>query len=234
MPPSVQSFDYDASPGLNIHDDELHEDTNEVPESRPLGEPTDMSFPSILSQSLALRLQACSLMHSPRISCRYEDIQRLDWELNRHLSRIPTWATTESNDVVTKQKVILWKALIETKLAQALLSVHTPFAIEARRESLFAPSERSRMDAAIRILSTQRRLHEMSRPLSLCLFGEWTLHAYISVCQLMHSTESDNSKSFSLDNIIYCNSSQQVLPSILHPQHPCINRYPVSPNHFLP
>jgi hypothetical protein len=194
MPPSVQSFDYDASPALNIHDDELHENTTEVPQSRPLGEPTDMSFQAILSRSLSLRLQACSLMHSPRISCRYEDIQRLDWELNRHLSRIPAWVTTEPNDLVTQHKVTLWKSLIETKLAQTLLSVHTPFAIEARREALFAPSARSRMDAATRILSTQRRLHETSRPLSLCMFGEWTLHAYISVCQLLHSTESDNSK----------------------------------------
>ncbi|KAJ5306154.1 hypothetical protein PENANT_c024G08981 [Penicillium antarcticum] len=197
MPPTVQSFDYDASPGLNIHDDELQESTTKAPESRPLGEPTDMSFQSILSRSLSLRLQACYLMHSPRISCRYEDIQRLDWELNRHLSRIPTWSSTEPNDLVTQHKVTLWKALIETKLSQALLSVHTPFAIEANREALFAPSARSRMDAATRILVTQRRLHETSRPLSLCMFGEWTLHAYISVCQLLHSTESDNSAPFS-------------------------------------
>lgn len=194
MPPSVQSFDYDTSPGLNIFDAELHEDTTEVPKSRPPGEVTDSSFQSILSRSLPLRLQACSLMHSPRISCRYEDIQRLDGELNRHLSRIPAWATTDPNDIVTQQKVILWKALIETKLSQSLLSIHTPFAIEARRETLFAPSARSRIDAATRILSTQRRLHEISRPLSLSMLGEWTLHAYISVCQLLHTTESSTSR----------------------------------------
>ncbi|KAJ5422027.1 Transcription factor [Penicillium cf. griseofulvum] len=193
MPPSVQSFDYDAAPGLNICDNEIHENSTETPQSRPLGEVTDSSFQSILSFSLPLRLQACSLMHSPRISCRYEDIQRLDAELNRHLSRIPSWATVDTNDIATQHKVILWKGLIETKLSQTLLSVHTPFAIEARRESLFAPSARTRMDAATRILTTQRRLHEISRTLSLCVLGEWTIHAYISICQLLHTTESDTS-----------------------------------------
>jgi hypothetical protein len=194
MPPSVQSYDFDASPALNIHDNELNENITEVPESRPLGEVTDTSFQSILSQSLPLRLQACSLMHSPRISCRYEDIQRLDWELNRFLARIPSWVAAEPHDIVTQHKIILWKALIESKLAQSLLSVHTPFAIEARREALFAPSARSRMDAATRILSIQRWMHETSRSLSLCVLGEWTIHAYISICQLLHTTESDNSK----------------------------------------
>lgn len=194
MPPSVQSFDYDAAPGLNIHDDEIHENSTEVPECRPLSEVTDSSFQSIMSRSLPLRLQACSLMHSPRIGCRYEDIQRLDAELTRHLSRIPPWVVADPNDISTQHKVLLWKGLIETKLSQSLLSVHTPFAIEARRESLFAPSARTRMDAAIRILSTQRRVHEISRTLSLCMLGEWTIQAYISICQLLHTTEFDTCK----------------------------------------
>ncbi|CAG7925158.1 unnamed protein product [Penicillium olsonii] len=192
MPPSVQSYDFDTAPALNIHDDELSENITEAPESRPMNEVTDTSFQSILSQSLHLRLQACSLMHSPRISCRYEDIQRLDWELTRCLGRIPSWATTEPRDIVTQHKVLLWKSVIESKISQSLLSIHTPFAIEARTEALFAPSARSRADAATRILSTQRRMHETSRSLSLCTLGEWTIHAYLSICQLLHAAEPDN------------------------------------------
>lgn len=196
MPPSVQSFDFDATPPLNIHDDEINESTTEAPDSRPCGEITDTSFQCILARSLPLRLQACSLMHSPRITCRYEDIQRLDWELNKHLARIPSWATAESHAIVTQHKVILWKALIENTLAQSLLSVHTPFAIEARQEALFAPSARSRLDAASRILSNQQRMHDTSRYLSLRTLGEWTIHAYLSICQLLHLAESDNGTSY--------------------------------------
>jgi hypothetical protein len=190
MPPTVQASDYDTLPPLNINDDELHETTIEAPEEHPIGDATDCSYQTALGQSLPVRLKACSLMHSPRLSCRYEEIQRLDWELTRHLSQIPTWYSAEASDPLTRQKVMLWKASIEIKLAHSLLSVHTPFAIEARHEALFAPSARSRLDAAIMILSTQRRLHETSPMLSLCILGEWTLHAFISICQVLHSLNS--------------------------------------------
>ena len=192
MPPSVQSSDYDTIPPLNIDDEEIHENSTEAPEDRPLSTITDCSFQTALARSLDLRLKACHLMHSPRISCRYEEIQRLDWELSLQLSRIPMWGPSEASDLVTPHKVGLWKAMIETKIAHALLSIHTPFAIEARRESLFAPSARSRLDAAVMILSTQRRLHETSLPLSLCMLGEWTLQAYISICQHLHTMDHHN------------------------------------------
>lgn len=231
MPPSVQSFDFDATPALNIHDDELDETTTEMPESRPLSEVTDTSFHFILSRSLPLRLQACSLMHSPRISCRYEDIQRLDWELTKYLARIPSWESTEPRDIVTQHKVLLWKALIESKLSQSLLSIHTPFAIEARREALFAPSARSRLDAATRILSTQRRMHETSRSLSLCTLGEWTIHAYLSVCQLLHTSERDNGKQHNPRLMIRTQLIiSQALPSIPPHRHPSFTIYRVSMN----
>ncbi|KAJ5153127.1 uncharacterized protein N7482_009605 [Penicillium canariense] len=208
MPPSVQSVDYDALPALNIDDDEIHEDSREVPEDRPASDITDSSFSTALGRSLGLRLKACHLMHAPRISCRYEEIQRLDWEFNRQLSRIPQWSLSEAADLVTQHKVALWKSAIETKLAQSLLSIHTPFAIESRREPLFSPSARSRLDAAAMILSTQKRLHETAPPLSLCMLGEWTLQAYISICQLLHTVDHQNPISF------YPSSSAFILHTI--------------------
>ncbi|KAJ5111236.1 hypothetical protein N7532_001771 [Penicillium argentinense] len=187
MPPNIQNSDYDTLPPLNINDDEIHESSTEPPKDRPISEVTDSSFATAIARSLPLRLNACHLMHSPRISCRYEEIQRLDWELSRHISRIPAWSVSDANDLVAQHKVALWKAMIETKLAQSLISIHTPFAIEARRESLFVPSARSRLDAAVSILTTQKRLYETSQPLSLCMLGEWTIQAYITICQILHS-----------------------------------------------
>lgn len=185
MPPSVQSSDFDSRPALNINDDEIHESVQDVPEDRSASEITDCSFATSLARSLSLRLKACHLMHSPRINCRYEEIQRIDWELSRELSRIPVWASPDITDHFTQQKITLWKAMSETKLAQSLLSIHTPFAIEARCESLFAPSARSRMDAAVMILSMQRQL-QTSQPLSQRMLGEWTHQAFVSICQILY------------------------------------------------
>ena len=194
MPPAVQAMDYDTLPPLNIDDDEIHQDSTVAPAHRPISDITDSSFQTALGRSLPLRLKACQLMHSPRISCRYEEIQRLDWELSRHLSQIPPWDHIEADDLVKQHKVTLWKAAIGTKLAQTLLSTHTPFAIESLREPLFAPSARSRLDAATMILATQKRLFDTSRPLSLCMLGEWTLQAFLSICQVVHAQGSRNSK----------------------------------------
>ncbi|PYH40276.1 putative C6 transcription factor [Aspergillus saccharolyticus JOP 1030-1] len=205
MPPSVQEDDYDTFPALNIDDADIHEDSTELPKEKPLEVLTDSSFQAVLSQSLPLRLKACALMHSPRISCRYEEIIRLDWELNRHLSRIPTWPTPEMDDFHrTSDRVVLIKALLTNKIGHSLLSIHTPFAIEAPKEALFAPSARSRLEVASMILSTQRRLREMSTPLSLCNMGEWTVQAYCTICQLLHEKDGTAGELFS-DLTYLCN-----------------------------
>lgn len=191
MPPSVQVSDYDSEPASNINDNEIQETNSELPTARSSRELTDCSFQTVLTQSLPLRLRICKLMHSPRISCRYEEILRMDWELGRHLSKIPTWSTPNTDDPRTQHKVILLKALLETKIGHCLLSLHTPFAIEASREPLFISSARTRMEVATMLLSTQRRLHETARPLSLCNTGDWTMQAFCSVCQLLHAGAGD-------------------------------------------
>ncbi|KAF4211167.1 hypothetical protein CNMCM8980_002617 [Aspergillus fumigatiaffinis] len=195
MPPSVQESDYDTAPASNINDNEIQETSTELPGEAPLHEITDSSFQAVLTQSLPLRLKACALMHSPRVSCRYEEIQRLDWELGRYLQKIPAWPTAENDDYQSKNKVTLLKSLLETKIAHSLLSVHTPFAIEAPREPLFALSARSRLEVATLILSNQKRLHETSKQLSLCNFGEWTMQAFCTVCQILHAGSSAHASS---------------------------------------
>ncbi|KAE8351250.1 hypothetical protein BDV28DRAFT_23365 [Aspergillus coremiiformis] len=199
MPPSVQYADYDTAPALNLNDNDLQETSDEHPAGRPLNEMTDSSFQAVLAESLPLRLKACKLMHSPRISCRYEEILHMDWELNRYLSRIPSWTTSEGDDLQTQHKTILIKSLLQAKIGHSILSIHTPFAIEAQKEALFAPSSRTRLEMATMILSTQRRLHETSRQLSLSILGDWTMQAYCSVCQLLHaSTNTQASPRLSL------------------------------------
>lgn len=190
MTPAVQESDYDTVAPLNVNDIDLDETMEELPAERPLEEFTDCSFQAVLSQSLPLRLKAGALMHSPRIRCRYEDILRLDWELNRYMSKIPNWKVPDLGNIQTADKVTLAKYMLENKIGLSLLSIHTPFAIEASREPLFAPSARSRLEIVTMILSTQKRLHETSTPLSLSNLGDWTTQAYCSVCQLLHESAS--------------------------------------------
>lgn len=191
LPPSVQISDYDSAPALNINDDEISETIVELPTEKSLDQVTDSSFRAVLIRSLPVRLRLCAMIHSPRITCSYEEIMRIDWELNKHLSQIPDWKTSEAWDPETRQKVVLWKALLENIMNQNFLSLHTPFAIETPREPLFTPSARARLEVATTLLSTQRRLHGMSKQLSLCNLGDWTTQAIATVCHVLYSSNGE-------------------------------------------
>lgn len=189
MTPTVQPSDFDAGPALNINDDEINEDTVELPPSRPLEEITDSSFQCALAQSLPLRLKACTMMNSPTVTCSYEDIQKMDFEFTRLLSAIPDWPTSGTMDSIADQKTTLWTALIEAKIAQALLSIHTPFAIDAAKEPIFTPSSRARFEAATVILARQQLMHDTSTRLSFCNLSDTTLQAALSICQHLYTID---------------------------------------------
>jgi hypothetical protein len=181
MPPTLQASDFDTASPLNINDDEIHESTTEEPQSRPLHEVTDCTFQVVLTQSLPLRLKIFSLMNSPVVSCSYEDILRLEWELGRFQASLPVWQVTTDREI--SHKLTLWSAVLETKLGQALLAIHTPFAIEANDDPLFEPSSRARLEVATVILSRHLKLHETSARLSFGHSADSTVQACFSVLQ---------------------------------------------------
>ncbi|EED15333.1 C6 transcription factor, putative [Talaromyces stipitatus ATCC 10500] len=181
MPPTLQASDFDTAPPLNINDDEIHENTTEEPQSRPVTEVTDCTFQVVLSRSLSLRLKIFSLMNSPVVSCSYEDIQKIEWELGRFQASLPTWQATTDTEI--SHKLTLWSAVLETKLGQALLAIHTPFAIEANEDPLFEPSSRARLEVATVILSRHLKLHETSARLSFGHSADSTVQASFSVLQ---------------------------------------------------
>jgi hypothetical protein len=192
MPPSLQPTDFDTGPPLNIDDHEIHESTTEMPRSRRPQEVTDSTFQVLLAQSLPLRLKICCLMNSPVVSCSYEDVQKLEWELSRFQASLPSWPAAP--DPLMNHKLILWNALLETKLGQALLAIHTPFALESNDDPLFEPSSRARLESATVILSRQLRLHEMSMRLSFGHLSDTTLQASLSILQHLYATRTGYSE----------------------------------------
>lgn len=194
MPPTLQASDFDTAPAANINDDELSADSTELPPEKPLLEPADCSFHVFLSQTLPLRLKACALMNGPKITCTYEDIQRMDYEFTRAMSSIPRWAIPETMDQKLIQKTMLWTAILEVKLCQCLLAIHTPFAVDAHKEPMFVPSSRTRLEVAMTILSRQRLLYETSTQLSLCHLTDAIPQACLSICHHLYSVDSGYSK----------------------------------------
>lgn len=113
----------------------------------------------------------------------------MDWEFEKCLSAIPPWFASHRGDLRADHRALLVKASIETKIAQARLCLHTPFGIEAANEPLFRPSARTRLDVATTILSTQKRLAELSRQLSLCNIGDWTIQACGTIGEILYASK---------------------------------------------
>lgn len=188
MAPSVQASAFDSASPLNINDDEINEHTTEEPRPKPLQEFTDCTYTCMLAQSLPLRLKIGGLMNSIVVSCSYEDIRRLEWELTCLRADLPVWP--EIADQQTNQKISLARGRLETKLDQALLSIHTPFAVEANEDPLFEPSARICLEAAAQILARQLKFHETSPPLSTAHLSDSVIQSAMSVLQHLHSTRT--------------------------------------------
>ncbi|QKX62925.1 uncharacterized protein TRUGW13939_10093 [Talaromyces rugulosus] len=186
LAPSVQASAFDSAAPLNINDDEINENTTEEPRSKPLQEFTDCTFTCALAQSLPLRLKIGGLMNSIVVSCSYDDIRRLEWELSCLQAGLPVWPAIA--DQQTNQKISLARAYIETKLDQGLLAIHTPFAVEANEDPLFEPSARMCLEAAAQILSRQLKFQETSPQLSTAHLSDSVIQSAMSVLQHLHST----------------------------------------------
>lgn len=188
LAPSLQASAFDSAPPLNINDDEINENTTEEPRSKPLQEFTDCAYTCALAQSLPLRLKIGGLMNSIVVSCSYEDIRRLEWEVNCLQAGLPVWPVTA--DLQTNQKIDLARAYLETKLDQGLLSLHTPFAVEANEDPLFEPSARTRLEAATQILARQLKFQDTSPTLSTAHLSDSVIQSALSVLQHLHTARN--------------------------------------------
>ena len=195
MPPCLEPSAFDTAVPLNLDDDELHENTPELPHSRPLSDITDSSFQTMLGESLPLRLTICAQMHVPNLSCRYEDIIRHELSLERISMGLPKWKRPTNEDNETAMRVVLWMSILETKLSQTLLCLHTPFATRVVENQLFGQSLRTQLEASMAILSRQQRLYKMSAQLSFCHPSYSTFQAALSVLHHLYANRATCSKS---------------------------------------
>ena len=197
MPPCLEPSAFDTAVPLNVDDDELHENIHELPPSRSLCDITDSSFQTMLAKSLPLRLTICGQMHAPNLSSRYEDILRHELSLEHISMRLPKWKQSTGEGNEKAMRVFLWMSILETKLSQTLLCLHTPFVTRVVENQLFGQSSRTQLEASMAILSRQQRLYKMSLQLSFCHSSYSTFQAALSVLHHLYANRATCSKSCS-------------------------------------
>lgn len=191
--PCLEPSSFDTALPLNVNDIELYENMPELPLSKPLEDITDSSFQVILAKSLSLRLAICAEMHSPTISCTCEEALRYELSLERITVEFPDLQRHDSEDEMQAMKYDLWTSILETKLSQTLLALHTPFVTGAAESQRFGQSSRTQLEASMAILSRQCRLHKMSMTLSFCHMAYSTFQAALSVLHYLYTNHTASS-----------------------------------------
>ncbi|EFR02745.1 hypothetical protein MGYG_05744 [Nannizzia gypsea CBS 118893] len=190
MPPTVQAPDYDTFPPININDEDILESSTQYPEPKHWQIPTDSSFQVTLARSVDLRLRICALVNAPRITISAGQLSELDDELTRHLAEVPrTWENFESTDLRQRQRVMLWRALIDTQLRRSQLCLHSCCALSDLPPSVSNYSWRARLEVAMEMLCQQHQVVEQLGRLAWPLLTDITFQAALTLCHYMYKSD---------------------------------------------
>ncbi|KAF3479955.1 uncharacterized protein GIQ15_06931 [Arthroderma uncinatum] len=190
MPPTVQAADYDTSPPININDEDLVESAKNCPEPKHWQTPTDSSFQVILARSVDLRLRVCALVNAPRVTISASQLSELDDEITRHLSEVPQgWEDLESTDLRQKQRVMLWRTLIDSRLRRSQLCLYSCYALSESQGSVFNSSWRARLEVAMEILCQQQQLVDQLGRLAWPALTDITFQAALTICHYLHRSD---------------------------------------------
>lgn len=121
------SYNSDCGLPLNIHDEDLHEDTKGLPLSRPQAQLTKTSYLRFSGESRLLRSKLTTVLNQPHLRLTYEEVLTYTQEVEQHLTTIPSEPHNESLGPTFEDSV----ALLRMQLEQFLLILHASAARQA-------------------------------------------------------------------------------------------------------
>jgi hypothetical protein len=140
MPVMISEGDYDCRPPLDINDWDITESTEVIPEHifHP-GSLTDTSFQVILLRSFPIRLEIARLINNLQFDPPYEEILRLDKEVQRCFRELPQLFRLSTKTPVDSG-LSLPRQLLDLHIRRFLLLLHMPFAIRAMHDLRYSYS----------------------------------------------------------------------------------------------
>lgn len=165
LPSMIYDNDCDTQLPNNIFDDEFHPGSKEMPPSRPLTEPTPISYmiaKSKLCNELGNILQVTNGIgkHVP-----YDEIIRFDAKLRQIMQELPPHLKLTSlegtHDPVT---LLIARFNVEILCQKIFCLLHRKYMPRARQNARYAHSRRSAIEASLRALDHLATLHRESQP----------------------------------------------------------------------
>jgi hypothetical protein len=131
MPTMLIPDDFTCRPPLNLNDDEISEDTIEMPSSRNTDVWTDTLCQFVLASSLRQRLEAYRLVTKASPSIRYEEIIKHARQLESILQNLPEslrFASTP-DDAARVMGRLYARIHLDMAIRRTMIALYTPFAI---------------------------------------------------------------------------------------------------------
>lgn len=165
LPSMINENDCDTQLPNNIFDDEFHPDIKELPPSRPVTEPTPLSYmlaKSRLCNELGNILQ---MLNGINKHVSYDEIIRFDARVRQIMRELPPHLKLTSlegtEDSVT---LLLARFNIDNLCQRVLCLLHRKYLPRARHNPRYAHSRRSAVEASVRALNQLDTMHRESEP----------------------------------------------------------------------
>jgi len=161
MPGSITALDWDCQPPSNIHDEDLDENTQTLPPSKPYHEFTRTSFLCVALQTTASRLEMLSTVNRVKSTLTVGIATNYDIKIRQAYATIPTWPFEPNSQ--------LPRTLVRLNLLEFINLIHQPFLTSTEDPARHFFSRAASRDAATTILELYRDLAKTDQlTLSCC------------------------------------------------------------------
>ena len=202
LPSMIRLGDCDTEVPRNLFDDDLDEETTELPPSRPPTEATPVSY-MIAKASVAFVFGKVMESLQSLSTCNYEDILALDQTLREARAEFPPHLRLRSTEdsLVDPGPLVMQRFSLSILYHKGQCVLHRKFLTRARENNRYAHSRRTCVDSSMDLLRHQetlhyeslpgRRLHGMKVFISSLTANDFLLAAMIICLDLWYGAEAE-------------------------------------------
>jgi hypothetical protein len=190
MRPILRFSDIDTEPPRNIYDEEIYEDMQSLPPSRPITEATPVSYIIYKSRLLSTFSRILEKLHKLS-KTKYEKVLKLDNELSETRTNIPPHLKMRPIEESRGDppRLITQRYLLDLLFLRGQCVLHRKL-LHAQDNSKYADSRRVALEAAMQILQHQVTLHtEYQQGGSLygvkCYYSSITAHEFLLAAMIV-------------------------------------------------
>ena len=210
LPSMIRLGDCDTELPRNLYDDEFDEDSKELPPSRPITEPTPVSYMCAKANMSFAFGRVVERLHSVS-TCSYDDIMILDRELRDARAELPPHLRQRSieESMTDPGALVMQRFNLSILHHKGQCVLHRKFLARARENNRYAHSRRTCVDSSMELLSHQATLHYESRPghrlhgmkvfISSLTAADFLLAAMIVSLDLCYGAEAEDAGQGSAD-----------------------------------